>query len=583
MNVTSENDDNSTRFSSLHLEESEYFADNFVPVTVFLVIIFVVGGFGNGLTFFLYFTKFSRSNHRVLVLWLSMADFLSSVGGIPFVLCDLYYTLTFTNEALCKIGKLLSVFFPSFSLGLLTFIAVVRYWKVCMPFRGGLTTKRSHIVCATVGAFEFLLLAVPALWIYGIKERERPGYETGHDCTIAEEYETATVTTFQRMLNVVLLTISFSVCLVIYILIGRALIKRSKICVVDTPTRTDNGAGQKQKANTLCKHGNVSTIGRHTKVNTLAKSGMGQPTISDVFGGKRKLQEESSSRYPNSDSEYQNRNDIDSMVSDECIPDRIRGHPPLQEDEMRYCNCDCVYNSEDEDENMPSSDEDSIKLVHHKTDQIHNTGSCESATCRVENCEIKTNVENQTQQTGKEIERMDIPTNKTAENPTKDQEAKSIIRGPTQEHKPDEKNETCVPKDNDKPAAEDRPAGKADDNLNRVFSFRVSPAVNRGLERSRRLSIIFIVVTALSFGTCLPFLVFSTIKLFNAPFAAKIAEHANVSSFLTYVYFFNSALNPIVYGFMDAKFRREIRLCCKRIKKRVLRFCKRKKPSKYYV
>ncbi|XP_060075357.1 uncharacterized protein LOC132555035 [Ylistrum balloti] len=580
MNVTNSQEyDNFTLFPSLYVQESIYFAENFVPVTVFLITIFVVGSFGNSLTFFLYFTKFSRSNHRVLVLWLSTVDFLSSVEGIPFVLYDLHNTLTFTNEPLCKIGKLLGVFFPSFSLGLLTFIAAVRYWKVCMPFRTGLTPTRSNIICAVIGASEFLLLAVPALQIYGIKQQPVSGYQTGHDCTISAESATSPVTTYQRIMNGVLFTISFSVCLVIYILIGRTLIKRSKISVVDTPTRPSGAGNQKQKTNTLCKHGNISTIGRHTKVNTIARPGKpSNISILDVFMGKdkqNKQPEESSSRYPNSDGEYQNRDDTESIVSDDCISDQTHYNPP----DTDICNCDCMYNSEDEDENMPSSDDDSIMLVHHTADILHKTDSCASAKDRVENCQLKKDDDNQTPGRDKIGELLDMTTNKIEV-----RERDSKINLPTVDKACDQKKESSeanVPSGNNKPAA----TGSDRDKMNRVFSFRVSPAVNRGLTRSRRLSIIFLVVTALSFGTCLPFLLFSILKVFDTSVARQIAEHANVSSFLTYFYFFNSALNPIVYGFMDSKFRREIKLCCKRIKKRMIRFFNRKKTatSKYYI
>lgn len=574
--------DNTTSYPSLYDAEYVYFAEHFVPVTVFLVIILVVGGIGNSLTFFLYFTKFSHSNHRVLVLWLSAVDFLSSVEGIPFVLYDLYSTLTFRNEAFCKIGKLFGVFFPSFSLGLLTFIATVRYWKVCMPFRTGLTTKKSHMICAVVGAIEFLLLAVPALWIYGIKEIPWPGPQTGHDCTISEESSSSTLTTYQRVLNGILFTVSFSVCLIIYILIGRTLIKRSKMCVVDTPTRMANAGDQKQKTNTICKHGNISTIGRHTKLHTIARTGLGKPAkinAIDVFVGKDTQQEEStSSRYPNSDGEYENKDNSDSIVSEESMSVGIQQNQ--QHGEICDCDCECLYNSEDEDDNMPSSDDDSVQLVNHVTDKLHKTDSCTSTRNHTtEKCAIENSGGEQTPENIKVNAFLDTETNKTEVSNDIKQVTGAEINGAPRVLLDQEKEHGEESEHKAKPAD-----GSGLDKMNRAFSFRVSPVVNRGLERSRRLSIIFLVVTALSFGTCLPFLIFSTVKVFNPNIAIQIAQYANVSSFLTYFYFFNSALNPIVYGFMDSKFRREIRLCCKRIRKRMSRFCKRKTSSscKYY-
>ncbi|XP_069121599.1 cholecystokinin receptor-like [Argopecten irradians] len=82
------------------------------------------------------------------------------------------------------------------------------------------------------------------------------------------------------------------------------------------------------------------------------------------------------------------------------------------------------------------------------------------------------------------------------------------------------------------------------------------------LDRSRNITLIFLVVSIMSFGGYLPYLLTTLLRNISRSTFEHIEEnYGAVVTFIRWMVFINNAINPIVYGFMDKKFRDELSKC----------------------
>ena len=89
------------------------------------------------------------------------------------------------------------------------------------------------------------------------------------------------------------------------------------------------------------------------------------------------------------------------------------------------------------------------------------------------------------------------------------------------------------------------------------------------LKGSRSTTTIFMTVSIISFSSYFPFLVFSVVRKLN--FYAMFAKNAGAFiPFLRWMFFVNHFVNPMVYGFMDSKFRNECWKLYTQVKTRVM-------------
>lgn len=90
------------------------------------------------------------------------------------------------------------------------------------------------------------------------------------------------------------------------------------------------------------------------------------------------------------------------------------------------------------------------------------------------------------------------------------------------------------------------------------------------ISRSRRITLMFLVATSVSYLCYLPNTVFSVVKVFDkeAFHAITMKLGASVYIFLR-LYFISNVTNPIVYGFMDERFREECWTYYRRLKVRL--------------
>ncbi|XP_069121625.1 gastrin/cholecystokinin type B receptor-like [Argopecten irradians] len=82
---------------------------------------------------------------------------------------------------------------------------------------------------------------------------------------------------------------------------------------------------------------------------------------------------------------------------------------------------------------------------------------------------------------------------------------------------------------------------------------------SRSLDKSINMTMVFLVVSIISFGCYFPYLVIILITSFNEPLHQNFVEnYGALDAFIRLTVFLNNAVNPYVYGFMDKKIRKEL-------------------------
>ena len=191
-----------------------------IPTIVFLAIISVLGIFGNGIVCHVYRTKYRLSNSQCFILCLSAIDLLTCSIAIPFEIFTVIDQYMFTEQWLCKVARFFNTIGTMSSSFLLLVIAIDRYRKVCKPFGWQISSNAAKILCGISIVFG-LVLAVPAVFIYGKQTFEIDGMAmNGTECSTDDEM----VETIYPFINAALFGTLFlsgivTIC-ILYCLIG---------------------------------------------------------------------------------------------------------------------------------------------------------------------------------------------------------------------------------------------------------------------------------------------------------------------------------------------------------------------------
>ena len=149
---------------------SQKFADSLLPTTVFFGII---GGFGiiaNAYVFYVYKNNYSRCNFRTFVLCLALVDFFSCLFVFPSEMYGHRILFSYPPSAawFCKAKTVLSgadVFMSSFVLLL---IAIDRFKKVCRPLGKQMKTKTALRLCLLIFGIGSVFV-IPCPILFGIQ------------------------------------------------------------------------------------------------------------------------------------------------------------------------------------------------------------------------------------------------------------------------------------------------------------------------------------------------------------------------------------------------------------------------------
>lgn len=203
----------------------------FMPSFIFTVVMFLIGGIGNALVFYIYFAKWRKTTARIFILALAGFDLINCFLTMPMELAVLKYIIKFDSGITCKLFRYTTFMMNNGSSVILAGIAVDRYIRICMPLRPQLRTKHAKIV-VVIALILSVVFAWPALVLYGTQSVFIPVPSNIGICIVGKTclYEMSYLhTDYPLMFTLVLLignVIIDTGLITCYMLIGYQVVKR---------------------------------------------------------------------------------------------------------------------------------------------------------------------------------------------------------------------------------------------------------------------------------------------------------------------------------------------------------------------
>lgn len=258
----------SVDYDALLQTENSFEAKVLTPVTVYLIILMVIGVFGNLLVLYVYKFRFKRSTSRVFILSLAAFDLMTCLLGMPYHILDTVYPYTFVWDGICKALSFSLTFTILASIFVLDLIAIDRYRKICIPFEKQLSAAGTKITC-WVTALIAAVLAIPIIFIYGSADVDtRIPNVTGKECYVSNDLMDTELPLIYDAFNILVFTISVCILTGLYIKVGIVVWKRRSF-----QDSTRDGGSKRSNSGTSTPDTIVSsmhTLNDDTRIGTSA-------------------------------------------------------------------------------------------------------------------------------------------------------------------------------------------------------------------------------------------------------------------------------------------------------------------------
>lgn len=156
-------------------------AQLYIPVIVYMIVLTVVGTFGNILVCCVYCCKPTKSSSHFFIMALAVLDLLTCIIGMPTEITDLRYPYMFYASAACKLLRFVESVTTIGSSMILISVAVDRYLRICKLGKM-ISVKVSKRICV-VALFVGVALSWPACFIFGRSTAELEPGVWGVDCS----------------------------------------------------------------------------------------------------------------------------------------------------------------------------------------------------------------------------------------------------------------------------------------------------------------------------------------------------------------------------------------------------------------
>lgn len=234
----------------------------YIPVIVYMIILTVVGTFGNILVCCVYCTKPTKTSSHFFILALAVFDILTCLIGMPTEVTDLRYPYMFYAYEACKLLRFVESITTIGSSFILIAVAVDRYLRICKLGRqiSVKIAKRLWFIAMILG----VLLSWPSIIIFGKSSQNiQPGV-VGVDCSTEDGMKH----TIYPSLYYAFLGLLFVCCLtfftIIYCKIGFQ-IWRQKKAKIGNNSRNSDATKSRTFSNSSTKETDIAenTTGEH--------------------------------------------------------------------------------------------------------------------------------------------------------------------------------------------------------------------------------------------------------------------------------------------------------------------------------
>ena len=203
---------------SLIYELNNQEAIRLIPIISCLLIICILGLCGNGLSLYIFTTRFQKSNSRLFFIYLSVVELFACLVLIPFDVIAMFKQLVFTSDLLCVSYIFTLIFEVSIAADILVVIAIDRWRKICHPFQWQLSYKVSVFLCL-FNILAGFVYSLPSLWLYGVHTVQVQIADfniSGHECSINDSSRNTVYPLLYNIFFWFITTIRITLCAVIY-------------------------------------------------------------------------------------------------------------------------------------------------------------------------------------------------------------------------------------------------------------------------------------------------------------------------------------------------------------------------------
>lgn len=157
----------------------------YIPVVIYMVVLVIVGTFGNILVCCVYCCKPTKTSSTFFILALAVLDLMTCVIGMPTEITDLRFPYMFYATAACKLLRFTESVTTIGSSVILISVAIDRYLRICKLGKQ-ISVAASKRICV-VAMFVGLVLSWPALIIFGRSTEELEAGIYGIDCSTSDD------------------------------------------------------------------------------------------------------------------------------------------------------------------------------------------------------------------------------------------------------------------------------------------------------------------------------------------------------------------------------------------------------------
>uniref|UniRef100_A0A2C9LN84 G-protein coupled receptors family 1 profile domain-containing protein n=1 Tax=Biomphalaria glabrata TaxID=6526 RepID=A0A2C9LN84_BIOGL len=202
----------------------------YLPVTVFLGVLIVVGTIGNATVCLVYCKRRTRVSSHYFILYLAALDLVTCVVGMPTEIADLVLPYTFDSPWACKVLRFTHSSTIIASSTILIEVAFDRYYRICQLGRQ-FTANKARLLC--VGAVVLgLVCSWPTFILFGRKTviRNLNGHVLkGTDCTTDDSMRKTVYPTIYYVFLFSLFGVTIMFFAVLYSKIGLTILGRKRV------------------------------------------------------------------------------------------------------------------------------------------------------------------------------------------------------------------------------------------------------------------------------------------------------------------------------------------------------------------
>lgn len=209
----------------------------YIPVIVYMIILTIVGTFGNVLVCCVYCTKPTKTSSQFFIIALAVFDILTCLIGMPTEVTDLRYPYMFYASEACKLLRFTESVTTIGSSFILIAVAVDRYLRICKLGRQ-ISVKIAKRLCVAAMLLG-VLLSWPSILIFGRSSEEvHPGV-VGIDCSTEDSMKHTVYPSLYYGFLGLLFVVNLTFFAVIYCQIGFQIWKQKKMKIGNNNRNSD--------------------------------------------------------------------------------------------------------------------------------------------------------------------------------------------------------------------------------------------------------------------------------------------------------------------------------------------------------